>query len=176
MINRSLVLGSLVMLVCACTNPTAAGIAPEAVDLKSSLSAAFDAFTLPGSAACSISISQHGQAVLERGRGQIAPGRPASVDSTYRIASLTKPITASAILISEKAGRISRTDKINRFLAFPEPAPSTATLHLASSFPAIERALWCCAAFPGNSLPNFVLGPGGIRSIMLAVMGKTSSP
>jgi len=116
--------GALVMWVCACTNPTEPGIPATADDLKSSLSKSFDALTIPGSAACSISISQHGQAVLERGRGQIAPGLPASVDSLYRIASLTKPITASAVLISEKAGRISRTDKINRFLSYPEPAPT----------------------------------------------------
>ena len=71
-----------------------------------------------------MSISQHGQVLLERGRGQVAPGRPASVDSLYRIASLTKPITASAVLVSEQAGRLSRTDKIGRFLAYAEPAPT----------------------------------------------------
>ena len=93
-------------------------------DLKSSLSAAFDALAIPGSGACSISVSQHGQVVLERGRGQIAAGREASADSLYRIASLTKPITASALLINERVGRLSRTDKINRFLSYPEPAPT----------------------------------------------------
>src|SRR3954465_15664904 len=103
------------------TAPTA-GIPTKAGDLKSSLSASFDALTIPGNAACSTSISQHGQVLLERGRGQVAPGRPADGDSLYRIASLTKPITASAVLISEQAGRLSRNDKINRYVAFPEPA------------------------------------------------------
>ena len=117
----------LALSVCACANqknPTAPGIPPAAVDLKSSLSTAFDALAIPGSSACSISVSQHGQAVLERGRGQIAPGLPASGDSLYRIASLTKPITASAVLVSEQAGRLLRSDKVNRFLAYPEPAPT----------------------------------------------------
>jgi D-alanyl-D-alanine carboxypeptidase len=125
--------GYLVILVAAVgtacghdATPTAPtpGIPATASDLKSSLSAAFDALTIPGNAACSISISQHGQVVLERGRGQVAPGRPADGDSLYRIASLTKPITASAVLISEQAGRLSRNDKISRFLAYPEPAPT----------------------------------------------------
>jgi CubicO group peptidase (beta-lactamase class C family) len=62
--------------------------------------------------------------ILERGRGQIGPGLQASGDSLYRIASLTKPITATAVLISEQAGRLDRTDKINEFLPFPEPAPT----------------------------------------------------
>src|SRR5262245_3835782 len=113
----------LALSVCGCANekdPTA----PTSVDLKSALSTSFDALAIPGTAACSISISQHGQVVLERGRGQLAPGLPASGDSLYRIASLTKPITASAMLVSEQAGRLLRGDKVNRFLAYPEPAPT----------------------------------------------------
>ena len=105
------------------TGPSA-GTPPTPVDLQAFLSTSFDALAIPGNSACSISISQHGQVVLERGRGQIAPGLPASGDSLYRIASLTKPITASAILVSEQAGRLLRTDKVNRFLAYPEPAPT----------------------------------------------------
>src|SRR6478672_4188401 len=118
----------LAMGVWACTkhptSPTPAVVASPAHDLASSLSASFDALAIPGNAGCSISISRHGEVLFERARGQIAPGRPASVDSPYRIASLTKPITASAILVSEQAGRLSRTDKVNRFLAYPEPAPT----------------------------------------------------
>ena len=112
---------TLALSVCACANqktPTAP------TDLKSSVSAAFDAFAIPNGSACSVSVSQHGQVVLERGRGQVVPGLAASGDSLYRIASLTKPITASAILVSEKAGRLQRTDKINKYLSFPEPAPT----------------------------------------------------
>ncbi len=101
-----------------------AAVTPTAVDLTSSLATAFDALAMPANAACSMSISQHGQVLLERGRGQIAPGREASVDSLYRIASLTKPITASAVLISERAGRLNRTDKLSRFLSYAEPAPT----------------------------------------------------
>jgi CubicO group peptidase (beta-lactamase class C family) len=80
--------------------------------------------SMPTGAACSMSISQHGQVLLERGRGQIAPGLAASGDSLYRIASLTKPITASTVLISEQTGRLSRTDKLGQFLAYAEPAPT----------------------------------------------------
>src|SRR5687767_9536858 len=99
-------------------------IPPAVVDVKSSLSASFDAMAMPAGAACSISVSQHGQIVLERGRGQVAPGRPASADSLYRIASLTKPITASTVLISERAGRLNRHDKLSRFFSYAEPAPT----------------------------------------------------
>ena len=102
---------------------TTPGPAPV-VDLTAALSAAFDKLPVPSSGGCSLSVSRQGQVVLERGRGLIAPGREATADSRYRIASLTKPITATAVLISEKAGRLSRTDKINQHVAFPEPAPT----------------------------------------------------
>ena len=106
------------------SSPTAPAVPAPAGDLASSLSTAFDALTIPANAGCSISVSRNGQVVFERGRGLITPGQPASADSRYRIASLTKPITASAMLVSELAGRLSRTDKVNRFLDFPEPAPT----------------------------------------------------
>src|SRR5688572_32844388 len=100
--------------------PSTPSLPQTAIDLASSLSTLFDALSIPANAACSISVSQHGQVVLERGRGHVAPGRPAAADSLYRIASLTKPITASAVLISEQAGRLSRNDKLARFLAYAE--------------------------------------------------------
>jgi CubicO group peptidase (beta-lactamase class C family) len=98
--------------------------APTPLDLQSSLSALFDTLAIPANSACSLSVSQHGEVILEKGRGQIGPGIQASADSLYRIASLTKPITATAVLISERAGRLNRTEKINEFVAFPEPAPT----------------------------------------------------
>lgn len=124
--QAALAISGLAISVCACggAGPTAPVVSATAADLKSSLSTSFDALTMPANAACSISISQHGQVLLERGRGNIAPGRAADGDSFYRIASLTKPVTASAVLISEEAGRLSRNDKISRFLAYPEPAPT----------------------------------------------------
>jgi D-alanyl-D-alanine carboxypeptidase len=155
--------GYLVILVAAVAiacgqgaTPTAPspGVPATAGDLKSSLSTSFDALTIPANAACSISISQHGQVLLERGRGQIAPGRPASVDSLYRIASLTKPITASAVLISEQAGRLGRTDKISRFLAYPEPAPTVD--ELIKHIPGLPNYLATPAFQNGRTSPTTV--------------------
>ena len=125
--------------------------APAATDLKSSLAASFDAMAMPAGAACSISVSQHGQVVLERGRGQIAPGRAASGDSLYRIASLTKPITASTVLISERAGRLSRTDKVGRFLTYAEPAPTID--ELIKHIPGLSNYT-SSPAYAGNTAPT----------------------
>ena len=133
------------------TAPTPGLPAATPGDLASSLSTSFDALAIPANAACSISISRHGQVVLERGRGQIAPGRSASADSLYRIGSLTKPITASAVLISEQAGRLNRVDKINRFLAFPEPAPTID--ELIKHIPGLSNYT-SSPAYQGNTLPT----------------------
>jgi len=148
----------LAILVCACggadpTAPGAPGPAPTTpVDLKSALSARFDALSIPAAAACSISISQQGQVLLERGRGSIAPGRAADGDSFYRIASLTKPVTASAILISEQAGRLSRNDKIAKYFAYAEPAPTID--ELAKHIPGLSNYTSTSAYQSGNTSPT----------------------
>jgi CubicO group peptidase (beta-lactamase class C family) len=119
------------------------GIPATAGDLKTSLSAAFDALTIPANSRCSISISQFGEVVLERGG-----------DSLYRIASLTKPITATAVLISERAGRLSRTDKINRFVSYPEPAPTLD--ELIKHIPGLPNYLDTPAYQSGRTSPTTV--------------------
>jgi hypothetical protein len=67
--QAALAIIGLAISICACGGEGAtAPVAPApAVDLKSSLSTSFDALAILANAACSISISQHGQVVLERG-------------------------------------------------------------------------------------------------------------
>jgi CubicO group peptidase (beta-lactamase class C family) len=150
----AILLATVGMACSQTTMPTAPtpGVPGSAGDLTSSLSAAFDALTIPVNAACSLSVSQHGQVVLERGRGQNAPGRPASSDSLYRIASLTKPITASAVLISERAGRLSRTDAVGRFLTYGEPAPTID--ELIKHVPGLANYTSSPAYLGGNASPT----------------------
>jgi len=154
--QAALAIIGLAISVCACggASPTAPGSPATTGDLPSSLSASFDAFAIPANSACSISISQHGQVLLERGRGQIAPGRAASGDSLYRIASLTKPITASAVLVSELSGRLLRSDKINRFLTYPEPAPTID--ELIKHIPGLPNYLQTPAYQNGRTSPTTV--------------------
>jgi CubicO group peptidase (beta-lactamase class C family) len=154
--QAALAMIALAISVGACGGAAATAPAAPATagDLKSSLSTSFDALTIPGDAACSISISQHGQVLLERGRGQVAPGLAASGDSLYRIASLTKPITASAVLVSEQAGRLLRSDKINRFLAYPEPAPTID--ELIKHIPGLANYLDTPAYQSGRTSPTTV--------------------
>lgn len=104
--------------------PTAPVVPSTPVNLKNSLSAAFDGLTIPPGAGCSTTISQNAQVLLERGRGDAAPGRAADGTALYRIGSLTKPLTATALLISEKAGKVHRDDSVSKFRNYPAPAPT----------------------------------------------------
>ena len=99
-----------------------------------------------------MSISQHEQVLLERGRGQIVPGLAASADSLYRIASLTKPVTASAVLISDQAGRLSRNDKIAKYFSYAEPAPTID--ELVKHIPGLSNYTDTQAYQSGNTDPH----------------------
>ncbi|MBW8709844.1 MAG: beta-lactamase family protein, partial [Mycobacterium sp.] len=66
----------------------------------------------------------------------------------------TKPITASAVLISEQAGRLSRSDKVDRFLAYPEPAPTLD--ELAKHIPGLPNYLDTPAYQNGRTTPTSV--------------------
>jgi CubicO group peptidase (beta-lactamase class C family) len=150
-VQSTLAIILLAASVCGCgdaaptapVTPTTPGAPQTPVDLKSSVSAAFDALPIPAGAGCSTTISKNGQVLLERGRGQVALGRAAEGDSLYRIGSLTKPITAAALLISEKAGRLSRHDKISNFRNYPEPSPTIDELikHIPGLFDYKDHAL-----------------------------------
>jgi CubicO group peptidase (beta-lactamase class C family) len=155
---RILATSIVALLLCACSNPAGPDLAAAVpvsltpAELKAALSAAFDAFAIPTGAACSTSISQNGQVVLERGRGNVAPGRAADGDSLYRIASLTKPFTATDVLINEKAGRLNRDDKINKYVAFPEPAPTID--ELIKHIPGLSNYTDTFAYAYGNQTPT----------------------
>lgn len=117
------------------------------------------------------------------------PAGAASVDSLYRIASLTKPITASALRVSERAllinhfgfGALDSFDRSAGVTSFGMGASApggdlrfthSGGLDSYSSFnvifPGDRASVVILCNFPGNGVLNFVLGVGGLRSIMLA--------
>jgi D-alanyl-D-alanine carboxypeptidase len=71
----------------------------------------------------SIAVVKSGQVVKAKGYGfgNIEMGIPASPETVYRLASLTKQFTASAIMLLVQDGRIGLDDKISRYLT---PSPS----------------------------------------------------
>src|SRR5262249_39066982 len=69
--------------------------------------------------AASIVVARHGVIVLQRGSGRQSPeasGTPAQPDTIYLVASITKPVTASALMLLVERGMVSLADPVQRYL------------------------------------------------------------
>lgn len=86
--------------------------------------------------AASLTVARHGQEVFARGAGQWKPntGQPVDADSIFLLASITKPVTACALMILVDRGLISLDDPAADYL--PEftggDRPSIKVRHLLS--------------------------------------------
>lgn len=64
-----------------------------------------------------IIVNQNGKCLLNRTFGfRSVNGEKLKSDATYRIASMTKPITAAAMLIEAESGRLNIQDKVSKYL------------------------------------------------------------
>ena len=68
--------------------------------------------------AASLTVARHGQEVFARGAGQRKPGtgQPVDADSIFLLASITKPVTACALMILVDRGLISLDDPAADYL------------------------------------------------------------
>jgi CubicO group peptidase (beta-lactamase class C family) len=68
--------------------------------------------------AISVVITRHGRIIYDRAFGvaNLESGTPASTATQYRIASVAKPITATAILQLVASGRVRLTDSIRKYI------------------------------------------------------------
>lgn len=104
-------------IVSAQTGEAVAGFA--AVDAK--MQEILTKYGAPGGA---IAVMRNGQLVFARGYGlaDTATGRAAQPDTRFRIASLSKPITAVATMSLIEAGKLALTTPVRTFLGLPTPA------------------------------------------------------
>jgi N-acyl-D-amino-acid deacylase len=89
-------------------------------------------WNMPGA---QLAVTQHGRLVLARGYGLASRERnePVQPASLFRIASITKPITAAAILKLVEQGRLHLDDKVFTILnTFTPPAGQTPDARLAN--------------------------------------------
>lgn len=102
-------------------------LAPPVVARADAVGAATDAFvaaemreqTIPGLA---IAVVRSGKVVLARGYGlaNVELRTPATADTVFHLASLTKQFTAAAVLLLVEDGKLALDDRVSRYL---EPAP-----------------------------------------------------
>lgn len=71
-------------------------------------------------------VYQNGRMVFKKHYGETGDGNPVTDATLFRLASMTKPITAAAMLLLEDRGYLSLSDPVSRYL------PDFAHLHIRS--------------------------------------------
>jgi CubicO group peptidase (beta-lactamase class C family) len=69
--------------------------------------------------AASILVARHGKIVLHRGFGRMsasAKADPVQADSVFLLASITKPVTACALMLLVERGDVLLSDPVSRYL------------------------------------------------------------
>jgi len=69
--------------------------------------------------AASILVARHGIIVLHRGSGKLSPdpaSPPAKPNTVYLVASITKPVTASALMLLVERGMVCLSDPVQKYL------------------------------------------------------------
>ncbi|MGV9253819.1 serine hydrolase domain-containing protein [Streptomyces sp. NPDC003697] len=102
--------------------PGEAGLDPKGLDrLDGYLAGLVDEGRLPGFV---VSVARGGRIahLTTYGRRDVAAGLPVETDTLWRIYSMTKPVTAVAVLLLAEEGRLSLDDPLERHLpVFAEP-------------------------------------------------------
>ena len=103
-------------------SPVSVGLSPERLDrIDAMIEAAIAAEQIPGAVAL---IARNGKIAYHRAFGTADPdGRALQLDSIFRIASQTKAITSTAIMMLWEEGHFKLDDKLSKFL--PEFANPT---------------------------------------------------
>ena len=91
--------------------------------LDSFLIAQMRAGALPGLA---VGVARHGQVLFTKGYGfaDIAGRRPVTTDSMFHIASVTKTVTATGIMLLVEDGLVALDDPVERYLDFRVTNPA----------------------------------------------------
>jgi D-alanyl-D-alanine carboxypeptidase len=119
----------LVLVLSGCVGPRPSEISTTAVEADPALGARMDAAASDAlreipAAGFSIAVVRRGQTVLAKGYGyaDLAERVPASANTIYRLASVTKQFTAAAILHLAEEGKLSLEDRISDYLPdYPDP-------------------------------------------------------
>ena len=87
-------------------------------DLTADVDSVMHAYALPGGPGASVLIVHDGRTVLARSYGlaDVEAGIPATAQTNYRLASLTKQFTATAIILLAEGGHLRYDDPVERYL------------------------------------------------------------
>ncbi len=130
----------LVLVLSGCAGPHPSEASTTAVEADTALGARMDAAAADAlgeipAAGFSVAVIRRGQPVLANGYGyaDLADEVPASANTIYRLASITKQFTAAAILHLAEEGKLSLEDRISDYLPdYPASGRRITIRHLLS--------------------------------------------
>lgn len=174
--NRALI-GLAVVWVVGCSPPTGDSAAPVTLEAAAAAAAAEvrEAVETDGRGGAALGIFVGGEAVLVEGFGlaDMESGEAAGPEHLFRIGSITKPVTAMAMLALIEEGRARRGDPVRRFV--PELArvenpfewaPGPTIFQLATMTGGLARE-------PAN-LPTYLVGaPEEWLSVVFRALEET---
>src|SRR5688572_5617349 len=112
-----MILALLAQAVLATGTPASVGMSQPRLDAAASI---LESEVEKGSlGAASILVARRGTIVLHRGFGRLSRregGTPVTKDSVFLLASITKPVTACALMLLVERGRVSLADPVSRYL------------------------------------------------------------
>jgi CubicO group peptidase (beta-lactamase class C family) len=119
----------LALVLPGCAGPRPSETSTTTIDVDTALGARMDAVASGAlreihAAGFSVAVFRQGQLVLAKGYGyaDLADRVPASANTIYRLASVTKQFTAAAILHLAEEGELSLDDQISDYLPdYPSP-------------------------------------------------------
>jgi len=107
--------------------------ADHADEIAERAEAYFAAHTANGDFSGQVVIARHGEIVYEQafGMANVESGAPVTMDTRFVIASITKTVTAAAILLLERDGKLDLNDRLAKFVPdYPQADAITPRLML----------------------------------------------
>jgi len=88
-------------------------VRPEAI-----VDAIFNDVVHPGQPGAAVLVAKDGKILFEKGYGlaDVERGTPVTLETTFNIASITKPFTAAAILKLREEGRLGLDDRLSKYI------------------------------------------------------------
>ncbi len=138
-----------------------AGCSMDSADRIDELFAAYDSDGMPGAA---VMVIRDGEPILARNYGlaSVEEGIPVQPGTNFRLASVTKQFTATAVLMLMEQGKLNLDDSIRtHFPAFPEFANEITIRHMLQHTSGLEDY----EPIYGNPFPEQILDRGVVEII-----------
>ena len=135
---RALAIGIVTICAAAPTRLRAQSSHPLPDSVAAAIDRLYAPMSKPGSPGCSVGVYQNGEVVFSRGYGyaDLINDVPISPSTRFTVGSVSKQFTAASIALLARAGRLSLTDDVRKYVpelpAYPTPVTIATLVHHTS--------------------------------------------